>query len=210
MNICEIFYSIQGEGQLMGLPTVFIRTSGCNLRCNFCDTTYAYETGTQMSVKQILQKVEQYPCHRICLTGGEPLLQTESFHLLQKFHKQRYALSIETNGSKDIHPLLLIPDVMISLDIKCPSSTMSEHMLMNNIFHLRSSDQIKCVVQTKKDYEFIKQIKQQYHPSCEIYVQPAWNQIDLETLAQWILDDGLDLRFGLQLHKYIFSEKKGC
>jgi len=208
MKINEIFYSIQGEGSWTGLPNIFIRTTGCNLRCTYCDTQYAYEAGTEMTIASILSQIKSYPCTHICLTGGEPLLQHDAPELLAALSKKHYKTSIETNGSIPIKPFIKKQSIMVSLDIKCPCSQMHTKMNLDNIVLLRSQDQLKFVIKTRVDYEYAKIIITKYKPKCTIFFQPVWGTNPIN-LGQWILEDGLSAHLGIQLHKILFGETKG-
>jgi len=208
MDINEIFYSIQGEGSLTGLPTIFIRTAGCNLRCTYCDSTYAYDEKTIMTIDEILDNIEQYSCNEVCITGGEPLLQSETMVLIKNLQTRRYHISIETNGSQDISQIKDRTNVLISMDIKCPSSGMQEHMRFSNIDALNSSDQLKFIISDQKDYNYAKMIINQYHIPCPIFFQPVWDT-DPAILAQWIISDNLPVHLGLQIHKILWGDKKG-
>ncbi len=208
MDIYEIFYSIQGEGRETGYPTVFIRTSGCNLRCSYCDTPEAYERGSSMSIEDILREVKKFPCDRVCVTGGEPLLQKETMELLSALIDNGYSVSIETNGSLSIKPLLDFESLLISLDIKCPSSRMHDKMDMNNLRYLSEKDQLKFVISDRVDYEYAKNIIVENSVPCPVFFQPVWSS-NPGRLADWILRDGLSIRLGLQIHKVIWGEEKG-
>jgi 7-carboxy-7-deazaguanine synthase len=208
MNINEIFYSIQGEGKWTGLPNVFIRTSGCNLRCNFCDTKYAYFDGENISIEEILQKIKKYPCKKVCITGGEPLLQEEISKLIESLQKDDYCITIETNGSKPLKEFVNRKNLMISMDIKCPSSDMHEKMNFGNLSILTKKDQLKFVIKDEKDYKYAKKIIEKYNPICPIFFQPVWGT-NPKNIADWIKKDGLDVHIGLQLHKIIWGDKKG-
>lgn len=208
MKINEIFYSIQGEGKWMGLPNIFIRTTGCNLRCSFCDTTYAYETGEEMSIEEIINRIRKHPCNYVCITGGEPLLQEEIVQLIDVLLEKKYVICLETNGSIDIERLAGKKSLLISLDIKCPSSTMHEKMNFNNVSLLTCNDQLKFIIQNREDYEYAKKIIKKYKPQSAIFFQPVWG-INLKELSSWVLNDGLDVRIGLQLHKIIWGDRKG-
>jgi len=208
MKICEIFYSIQGEGQWLGLPNVFIRTQGCNLRCTFCDTTYAYDEGEEKTITEILKEIKRYTCRFICITGGEPLLQQATYELIEKLCNQGYVVCIETNGSYAIDPLIKNKTVMISLDIKCPSSQMSSKMDLNNLSLIRPVDQVKFVIGTRKDYVYAKNIFSTYHIPCKVYFQPVWKQLPLQKLASWIQQDNLMVYLGIQLQKIIYGDRR--
>jgi len=208
MKINEIFYSLQGEGKWTGRPNIFIRTSGCNLRCSFCDTTYAYYDGKEMSINEILSQISKYPCKYICLTGGEPLLQNEILDLIDALLKKDYKIYLETNGSINIKKLSNKKSLIISLDIKCPSSKMHEKNNFKNISLLKKDDQLKFVIDDKNDYNYAKKIIDKYKPICTVFFQPVWGT-NPSNLAEWIIHDGLNVKLGLQLHKIMWGEKKG-
>jgi len=208
MKINEIFYSIQGEGKWTGRPNIFIRTSGCNLRCSFCDTTYAYNDGKELSIEEISSQISKYPCKYVCITGGEPLIQKEILDLIDDLIKGNYEISIETNGSISIKKISNKKSLMVSLDIKCPSSKMQEKNYFENISLLRKNDQLKFVIKDKDDYNYAKKIVNKYKPVCNIFFQPVWGN-DPITIAKWIISDKLDVKLGLQLHKIIWGEKRG-
>ncbi len=208
MKINEIFYSMQGEGSWVGLPNIFIRTTGCNLRCSFCDTTYAYIHGVEMDVKEVVDEIQKYLCNYVCITGGEPLLQEETVELLDVLLQKKYVVCVETNGSINIEKLVGKKSLMISLDIKCPSSTMHDKMNFDNLSQLSCNDQLKFVINNKVDYEYAKKIMKKYKPQCIIFFQPVWGT-DPKKLSSWILHDGLHVRIGLQLHKMIWGNTKG-
>lgn len=207
MEINEIFYSLQGEGKWTGLPNIFIRTSGCNLRCSFCDTTYAYDDGKEMSIDKILSQISKYPCKYICITGGEPLLQNETLELIDVLLKRNYKICLETNGSINIEKLSNKKSLIISLDIKCPSSNMHEKNYFKNISLLRKDDQLKFVIKDNNDYNYAKKIVNKYKPTCMVFFQPVWGT-NPEELADWITADGLDVKLGVQLHKIIWGDRR--
>lgn len=207
MKINEIFYSLQGEGKLVGLPTIFIRTTGCNLRCTYCDTTYAYHQGTEMTSDDIINSIKKWKCKRVCVTGGEPLLQKDIMPLLSSLSKNNYEISLETNGSMDIQSIISLKNLAISLDIKCPSSGMHHKMCFVNIYSLRPIDQLKFVISDKKDFTYASSIISKYEPLCPIIMQSSTG--DFQKLAQWVLTSNQDIRFGIQLHKLIWGDKKG-
>lgn len=208
MKINEIFYSLQGEGNWSGLPNIFIRTTGCNLRCSYCDTQYAYKKGKKMNIKDIIRETQKYPCKYICITGGEPLLQDETLDLLHILLKKRYKICLETNGSINIEKIAGKKSLVLSLDIKCPSSGMHDKMIFNNLYYLTKKDQLKFVIKNRKDYDYAKSIIKTYKPKCKIFIQPLWG-IDPKDLSTWILNDSLNVRLGLQLHKIVWGNKKG-
>lgn len=207
MNINEIFYSLQGEGKWTGLPNIFIRTSGCNLRCTYCDTKYAYNNGKEMNIDEILNQIRKYPCKYVCITGGEPLLQNKTLNLIDILLKKDYKICLETNGSINIKKLLNKISLMISLDIKCPSSNMQEKSDLGNISFLRKDDQLKFIIKDKKDYNYAKKIVNKYKPNCTVFFQPVWGTNPMN-LATWIINDGLNVKLGLQIHKIIWDEKR--
>ena len=207
MKINEIFYSLQGEGKWTGLLNIFIRTSGCNLRCSFCDTKFAYNDGKEMNLDEILNETSKYPCKNICITGGEPLIQKEILKLIDLLIKRNYKICLETNGSINVKNLSKKQSLIISLDIKCPSSNMHEKSNFKNIFLLKMDDQLKFVIKDKEDYIYAKKILNDYKPKCPVFFQPVWGT-DARNLASWIVEDGLDVQLGLQLHKIIWGNKR--
>jgi len=208
MIINEIFYSIQGEGRLTGLPTIFIRSTGCNLRCSYCDTIYAYDQGVTMTIAEILSKVAEYDCREVCITGGEPLLQKDTLELISILQEKGYHCSIETNGSQDISLIPHRSDIVISLDLKCPSSGMHTTIQQSNLVALSEKDQLKCIIKTRVDYDYAKKIIIDQQIPCPIFFQPVWGT-DPITLSEWILSDGLRVHLGLQIHKILWGDRKG-
>jgi 7-carboxy-7-deazaguanine synthase len=208
MEINEIFYSLQGEGLLVGTPSIFVRTSGCNLRCTYCDTTYEYSKGTEMTIQEILTEVKKYPCSYICITGGEPLFQKETPKLIDSLLKKNYSVCLETNGSFSIMNLVGKKSFIISLDIKCPSSGSQDDMNMNNIIALSKDDQLKFIIKNKEDYLYAKEVLKKYNPICTVFFQPVW-ETNPKMLASWILRDGLQVRLSIQLHKIVWGAKRG-
>jgi len=208
MKINEIFYSIQGEGKWTGKPNIFIRTTGCNLRCTYCDTKYAYYKGKEQNIDELIEKIQKFPCKKVCITGGEPLLQKDIIKVAEQFLKNKYDILIETNGSITIRKISKIKKIIISMDVKCPSSKMHNKMDLANIQLLSKNDQLKFVIQNKKDYEYAKKIIKKYKPVTNIFFQPVW-KTDPKNLSEWILKDGLSVNLGLQIHKIIWGNKKG-
>jgi len=208
MKINEIFHSIQGEGKNIGLPTIFVRTTGCNLRCTYCDTTYAYYEGEEMNLHDIIEKIKRWNCRRICLTGGEPLLQEEMPEFVDMLVQYKYDINIETNGSMDISDIVK-KDVVISMDMKCPSSGMHDKMREENIGLLRKRDELKFVLGNREDYKYAVDTIKKHEPVCSIVMQPSWGKLDAAKLAEWILDDGIDVRLSFQLHKILWGDRKG-
>ena len=208
MMINEIFYSIQGEGILIGIPTIFIRTTGCNLRCNWCDTKYAYDEGEEMTIEDIITKVKEYPVSNVCLTGGEPLLQKETPALIQRLSDEGYFICLETNGSKSVQELPCLDSLLISMDVKCPSSGMQDKIDMSNIELLGPNDQLKFIIENKEDYEYAKRVIEEQKPNCSIIMTQVGGT-ELSELAEWVLKDGLNVMVLPQLHKLIWGEKRG-
>ena len=206
IKINEIFYSLQGEGIDAGLPTIFIRLTGCNLRCNYCDTRYAFYEGKYMAIDEIMESIKKWNSRRVCITGGEPLLQKNVYGLIEKLLEKGYEISVETNGSISIMKLSKM-DVKIKMDIKLPSSGMHDKMLFGNISLLRGSDELKFIIWNKQDYEYAKDIIARYKPRCQIIMQPVWGS--KIKLADWILKDEIDARFSIQLHKILWGDERG-
>ncbi|UCF49372.1 MAG: radical SAM protein [Thermoplasmatales archaeon] len=208
MKINEIFYSLQGEGKWAGLPNIFIRTSGCNLRCSFCDTKYAYENGKEISIEDIFSKIAKYDCKYVCITGGEPLLQENIIEFIETLLEKNYYIIVETNGSINIENLIKYKSLIISIDIKCPSSNMDKKNKFENINFLKKEDQIKFVIKNKEDYIYAKKIIRKYKPTCDIFFQPVWGE-NPKKIAEWIIKDRLNVKLSLQLHKILWGVEKG-
>ncbi len=207
LRVNEIFKSIQGESSYAGIPCVFVRLTGCNLRCSYCDTTYAYDEGTEMSVNEILSTIKGYGCKNVCITGGEPLLQSSIIKLIDLLKKSHYKIFVETGGSINID--ILPKAVTRIMDIKCPDSGMDKEMDWDNIDRLKSSDEVKFIILSKKDYEWAKRITRKYKLTgrAQILFGVAYGRMKPKTLAGWILKDNLEVRFQLQLQKYIWPNK---
>jgi len=205
MIINEIFKSIQGESTHMGRPCVFIRTTGCNLRCSWCDTEYAFHEGTEMSVEEIRGKVEEYDCTLVELTGGEPLLQPEVYRLIGLLLDEGREVLVETSGSLPIEEL--DPRAVVIMDIKCPGSGMARSMCWENIDHLRPRDEVKFVIADQDDYLFAKEtcLVFRLFQRCPVLFAPAFGKLSPRSLAEWILQDSLPVRLQIQLHKYIWD-----
>ena len=208
-NVCEIFFSLQGESTYTGLPCVFIRLSGCNLNCSYCDTLYAKSESFPMDTSDILKKIKAYNCNLVEITGGEPLLQTSTPDLISKLIKNNYKVLLETNGSISIKNVSA--KCVKIMDIKCPSSGESHNNLKANLKFLTSNDELKFVMGTKEDYEFaktfLKKEKINVRPG-KIHFSPVFGIIKPETLASWILKDNLAVRMSLQMHKTIWDKDK--
>ena len=207
LRVNEIFKSIQGESFYAGIPCVFVRLTGCNLRCSYCDTTYVYDEGTEMSANEILSTIKGYGCKNVCITGGEPLLQSSIIKLIDLLKKSHYKIFVETGGSINID--ILPKAVTRIMDIKCPDSGMDKEMDWDNIDRLKSSDEVKFIILSKKDYEWAKRIIRKYKLTgrAQILFGVAYGRMKPKTLAGWILKDNLEVRFQLQLQKYIWPNK---
>ena len=208
MKINEIFYSIQGEGSTMGIPTVFVRLTGCNLACRWCDTKYAWTDGDEMTIDRILDRVREYGCQQICITGGEPLHQAETPKLISRLLDAGYMVTLETNGSINIKILECTPSLMVSMDIKCPGSGQADQMDFSNIELLGPTDQLKFVISDREDYDYAREIIQKYEPGCVIIMTPVGGS-DLEELVNWVLEDRIEVRVLPQLHKIIWGNQRG-
>lgn len=204
LKVNEIFYSIQGESSFTGLPFVFVRLTGCNLRCSYCDTKYAYEEGTAMSVEQILKEIKKYNCPYVEVTGGEPLLQEETPSLVNSLIGNNFTVLVETNGTKDIS---VIPDRAVRImDIKCPSSGESDKFDWENLNRLNPQDEVKFVIAEKLDYDWAKEIitDRNLSEKVKVLLSPVKEKMNPDILAEWILKDKSDVRLQLQLHKIIW------
>ena len=208
MKVCEIFCSLQGEGVTIGARTVFVRTSGCNLRCAWCDTLYALEEGREMGLDEIIGEVEKFRCGRVCITGGEPLLQKDLTKLIQRLLDLRYSISVETGGSLSIELLPCDERMSVSMDVKCPSSGMHEKMNLSNLELLSPNDQLKFVIADERDYEHAKEIMAMHKPIAQVVMQPVGGK-DLKWLAERALKDKLEVRVLPQLHKLIWGDRRG-
>ena len=205
MRINEIFKSIQGETSYAGTPFLFVRTTGCNLRCSWCDTTYAYDEGEDFSIDEIIRTLGKYDCRNVAITGGEPLLQEETPLLAEYLINNGYKVFVETNGSVDISGLH--PEIIKILDIKCPGSGMTEHIVWDNLNVLSSIDEIKFIVSDYNDYVWAKSViaSHKLPDICTVLIAPVFNRLDPKQIAEWIINDNLDVRLQLQLHKYIWG-----
>ncbi|MDD5772973.1 MAG: radical SAM protein [bacterium] len=208
MKITEIYKSLQGESYFSGLSCVFIRTAGCNLRCSYCDTKYAYGPGKTLSVPKIISEIKKYKIKLVEITGGEPLLQEDIGLLTDRLLKDGYSVLIETNGSLDISSLAR--KVVKIMDIKCPGSKMDGKNRWENIDHLTKNDEIKFVISDEFDYGWAKQKIKEYSldKKTKISFSSAWESLPPVKLADWIVKDGLNVRFQIQLHKVLWPGKK--
>lgn len=208
-RITEIFHSLQGESRTVGIPTVFVRLTGCPLRCTYCDTEYAFYGGGWRSFENILDEVAQYGARHVCVTGGEPLAQRSCVNLLKLLCDSGYEVSLETGGAMDIAPV--DSRVMKVVDLKTPASGEESRNRWENLEHLAASDQLKFVICNRADYEWSKAKLQQLAlaEKCEVLFSPSYGQQDARELAEWILEDRLPVRFQVQLHKVLWGEKPG-
>jgi 7-carboxy-7-deazaguanine synthase len=207
LNITEIFYSLQGEAKEVGIPTVFVRLTGCPLRCNYCDTTYAFKGNNPLSIKSIMEKVEKYNTHYVCVTGGEPMAQSNCLILLDTLIEAGYKVSMETSGSIDISPVN--KKVSVVMDLKTPSSTEQSQNRYENIALLESKDQLKFVIASRSDFDWCCDILQNYSVDSEVLFSPVYESLKPVDLADWILENQLNVRLQVQLHKILWGDTKG-
>lgn len=209
LRITEIFYSLQGEARTVGFPTVFVRLTGCPLRCTYCDTTYAYQGGESKSINEILAQVAQYNTCYVCVTGGEPLAQAECLVLLKRLCDEGYKVSLETSGALDVSAV----DERVSkvVDLKTPASGEQSRNHMENLECMTVNDQLKFVICDRNDYMWAQEIiiRSELAERCEILMSPSFGQQDAAELAEWILEDHLPVRFQLQLHKILWGDEPG-
>ena len=210
LKVNEIYYSVQGESTSAGLPCVFIRLTYCNLRCTYCDTEYAFYEGKEKSIEEIVEEVKKFGCKLVEVTGGEPLFQEESFPLMKRLCDEGFDAMLETGGSLSIENV--DERVKIIMDLKCPSSGMLKKNIYENVNYLKSSDELKFVIGNREDYDWAKGIIVKYDlmGKCSILFSVVFGELEPITLVNWILEDKLDVRFQLQMHKYIWHpETKG-
>lgn len=203
--INEIFFSIQGESSFAGQPCAFIRLTGCNLRCKWCDTEYAFYEGTRMSLDEIFQQVSNFPTRLVEVTGGEPLAQAEVHLLLERLLDSGKTVLVETGGHMDIQP---VDDRAILIyDIKCPDSGMADQNRWENLTHLKKIDEIKLVIASRQDYEWARKtvVDRKLTPRHRVIFSPVWGILDPAPLADWILEDGLPVQMQIQLHKLLWG-----
>jgi 7-carboxy-7-deazaguanine synthase len=209
LRVSEIFHSIQGESSRAGLPTTFVRLTGCPLRCVWCDTEYAFAGGTAMTIDAIMARVAELGCRTVCVTGGEPLAQKACLPLLAALCDAGYSVSVETSGAVDISS---IPEcVSCIMDLKAPGSGEADRNLWDNLDHLTRSDELKLVLASETDYEWAKSVMAERHLAerCPVLLSPVPDRLDAAQLAAWILRDGLPVRLQLQLHKLIWPGETG-
>jgi 7-carboxy-7-deazaguanine synthase len=209
LKITEIFLSIQGEAAQVGWPTVFVRLTGCPLRCGYCDTAYAFHGGTTMSFEEILAAVGKHGIRHVCVTGGEPLARKNCPALLTSLCEAGYDVSLETSGTFDIS--MIDPRVRRVMDLKTPGSGEMKRNRMENLAQLSENDVLKFVICDRTDYEWARDLLTREQPVllCEVFFSPVWEQLALADLAAWILEDTLSVRLQTQLHKHIWGEEPG-
>ncbi|MCL1810706.1 MAG: radical SAM protein [Methanomassiliicoccaceae archaeon] len=205
MRICEYFGSIQGEGLMIGIPTYFIRTAGCNLRCDWCDTAYAQDGGIEMTVDEIMEIVDD--TENICITGGEPMLQKDIPELLERLLSAGKRIVVETNGSVDISPIPKDERIIVSLDVKCPSSGMSEKNLLSNLMHIGKKDQLKFVIGDQVDLSYAIRFIRENKVDTNVIFSPVGG-MDMLPIAEEVVHRKLNVRVLPQLHKIIWGDKR--
>ena len=209
LRITEIFLSLQGESRSVGLPTVFVRLTGCPLRCQYCDTSYAFSGGEWLSLDDVLEKVRQYRTKWVTVTGGEPLAQKNCLALLTRLCDAGFEVSLETSGALPVDEV--DPRVVKVMDIKTPGSKEQSRNRMENLSCLQSKDQIKFVICDEEDYRWARDLINSHDlaDKCEVLMSPSYGQMNAAQLAEWILRDNLPVRFQLQLHKILWGDEPG-
>jgi 7-carboxy-7-deazaguanine synthase len=207
LKVNEIFYSLQGESSYAGRPCVFIRLTGCNLRCSYCDTRYAYEEGTDMELDLIMDQVSSWRCPLVEITGGEPLIQTETPALIRRLLDKNFKVLLETNGSQNIQR---VDERCIKVvDMKCPSSGMAAQNDLENLRRLAPNDELKFVIGDRIDFEYARSVLEDCQPffskNTPVHFSPVFGKLKPELLAQWILEEHLDVRLQLPLHKIVWD-----
>ncbi len=209
LRVSEIFFSLQGEATRVGLPTVFVRLTGCPLRCTWCDTTYAFTGGQSLTLDEVLERVAAFPTRQVCVTGGEPLAQKSCLDLLTALCDRGYDVSLETSGALDISPV----DARVSriVDLKAPGSGEVARNRWENLECLGPRDELKIIIASREDYYWARaRIADHGLPGrCPILLSPAQGQLEPRELAEWIIADGLPVRFQMQLHKLLWGNMQG-
>jgi len=207
LNITEIFYSLQGEAKEVGIPTVFVRLTGCPLRCNYCDTTYAFKGNNPLSIESIMEQIAKYNTRYVCVTGGEPMAQSNCLILLDTLIEAGYKVSMETSGSIDISPVN--NKVSVVMDLKTPSSTEQSQNRYENIALLERKDQLKFVIASRPDFDWCCSILEDYDVLSDVLFSPVYESLKPVDLADWILEKQLNVRLQVQLHKLLWGDQKG-
>lgn len=209
MRITEIFHSLQGEADAVGWPTVFVRLTGCPLRCGYCDTAYAFHGGKTATEDEVLAAVRAFGSRHVCVTGGEPLAQPACLPLLTALCDAGHAVSLETSGAMDVSRV--DHRVTIVMDLKTPGSGEHARNRYDNLVHLKPGDQVKCVITDRADFEWARDTVAEHRIDrrCTVLFSPAWGDVEPAALAQWILDERLPVRFQLQLHKVLWGNAPG-
>jgi len=209
LRVTEIFYSLQGESRPAGCPTGFVRLTGCPLRCQYCDTAYAFEGGEWWGIDAIVDEISGYQTRKVCVTGGEPLAQPNCHKLLEALCDADFEVSLETSGAIDISSVE--PRVTVVMDIKTPGSGEVGRNLWSNLESLKSQDQLKFVICDRADYDWSRRqlLERELSDKCAVLFSPSYGQINPTELAEWILADRLQVRLQLQLHKYLWGEAPG-
>lgn len=208
LKVNEIYKSLQGESSKAGLPCIFIRLTYCNLRCSYCDSEYAFYDGKEMEIEEILSEVRNLGCKLVEVTGGEPLFQSESIDLMKRLCDEGFDVMVETGGSLPIKEI--DKRVMVILDLKTPTSKMMKKNLFENIEYIKPTDEIKFVIGSREDYDWTKEIIEKYnlYKKCSILFSTVFGELEPVALVNWILEDKLNVRFQLQMHKYIWDPKE--
>ncbi len=205
LRVSEVFLSIQGESSWAGIPCVFIRLTGCDLRCVWCDTEYAFHGGSRRSTGELVEEVLAYPVDLVEITGGEPLLQPAVHDLITRLLDAGRTVLLETGGHRDLSPL--DPRAIVIMDVKCPDSGMADRNLWANLELLKPEDEIKFVIASRRDYEWARQVtlERGLHQRHTVLFSPVWGSVEPSQLAEWILGDRLQVRFQLQIHKVLWG-----
>ena len=205
LRLTEIFFCIQGESTYAGRPCIFIRTTGCNLRCRWCDTEYAFYGGEKLAVSEILEKIRHWPCKLVEITGGEPLLQKYLPDLIAALLAEEYEVMLETGGHMDLSTI----DAKVKkiVDVKCPGSGESEKMCFDNLRAILPTDEVKFVIQDRADYEYALTIIKEYNleTRATVLISPVFEKSEYKNVVKWLLEDGIKARIQLQLHKFIWD-----
>ncbi len=209
LRINEIFLSLQGESRTSGIPTIFVRLTGCPLRCHYCDTEYAFHEGEWQTLPAVIASIRQHGAKHVCVTGGEPLAQRGCAELLKQLCDLGYRVSLETSGAIDISPV----DIRVSrvMDLKTPGSGEMDRNLLTNLDCLTENDQVKFVITDRTDYEWARSMLSEHRipERCEVLFSPSHEQLMPRELAEWVLADQLPVRFQIQLHKYLWGNRRG-